>query len=194
MRKLLLPVVLIVALIAGACGGDDGAEVRELEGEGGTGTATGTGTGTATGTGTDAATGTEAAACEPVGDASTADTTVAVTLQEWAVLPDPGEAPAGTIAFEAENTGEEPHELYVVQADDPADLPTTEDGAFDEEAYGEEKVVGEVHPFPGGESCSGTFDLEPGSYVLLCNIVEEEDGETEAHYQLGMRTSFTVTG
>jgi hypothetical protein len=28
--------------------------------------------------------------------------------------------------------------------------------------------------------------------VLICNIVEEEDGVTESHYQLGMRRAFTV--
>ena len=37
-----------------------------------------------------------------------------------------------------------------------------------------------------------TANLEAGSYVLLCNIVEEEDGETESHYAEGMHTSFTV--
>jgi hypothetical protein len=36
-------------------------------------------------------------------------------------------------------------------------------------------------------------DLESGSYVLICNIVEkEEGGEVESHYQNGMRTEFTV--
>jgi len=35
-------------------------------------------------------------------------------------------------------------------------------------------------------------DLDAGNYVLICNIVEEEDGETVSHYQEGMRTPFTV--
>jgi hypothetical protein len=30
------------------------------------------------------------------------------------------------------------------------------------------------------------------SYVLFCNIVEEVDGEVEAHYTLGMRAGFTA--
>lgn len=33
-----------------------------------------------------------------------------------------------------------------------------------------------------------TLDLEPGSYVLLCNIIETENGQTEGHYRMGMRT------
>jgi len=32
--------------------------------------------------------------------------------------------------------------------------------------------------------------LEPGAYVLLCNIYTAE--EDEAHYDMGMRTAFIV--
>jgi hypothetical protein len=35
------------------------------------------------------------------------------------------------------------------------------------------------------------LDLEAGNYVLICNIWDE--GEQEAHYQEGMRTTFEVT-
>lgn len=41
-----------------------------------------------------------------------------------------------------------------------------------------------------GETQSATFDLVAGTYVLLCNIYEEE--EQEAHYAEGMRVAFTV--
>jgi hypothetical protein len=37
-----------------------------------------------------------------------------------------------------------------------------------------------------------TFDLAPGNYVFICNLVEEEDGVLESHYQLGMSVAFTV--
>jgi hypothetical protein len=37
-----------------------------------------------------------------------------------------------------------------------------------------------------------TVDLDAGSYALICNIVEEEEGEPEAHYAEGMRADFTV--
>jgi uncharacterized cupredoxin-like copper-binding protein len=53
--------------------------------------------------------------------------------------------------------------------------------------------VDEVEDIPSGGSGELTVDLEEGSYVLFCNIVqEEEDGEVESHYQNGMRTAFTV--
>src|SRR3990172_4118374 len=46
---------------------------------------------------------------------------------------------------------------------------------------------------PGGTE-TASFDLEPGNYVLICNVLhEEESGEVHRHYQLGMRTAFEVT-
>lgn len=59
--------IAVLSLAAPACGGDDGADVRELEGgtEGtgtGTGSVTGTGTGTGGGSGTGTGTGTESPA------------------------------------------------------------------------------------------------------------------------------------
>jgi uncharacterized cupredoxin-like copper-binding protein len=123
-----------------------------------------------------------------------AGSVVNVTLQEWAVVPDTLSVPAGSVTFNAENVGPmDPHELVIVRTDIPAsDLPTREDGAFDEEADGVE-VVDEIEEFDVGTTESLTLDLEPGHYVLLCNLVEEEDGELEAHYQMGMWIDFEVT-
>lgn len=119
---------------------------------------------------------------------------VNVTLQEWAVVPDVLSVEAGSITFNATNAGpNDPHEMVIVKTDLPAsDLPTNEDGSFDEDAEGVE-VIDEIEEFDPGNTESLTVDLEPGSYVLLCNLVEEEDGELEAHYQLGMWIDFDVT-
>jgi hypothetical protein len=119
---------------------------------------------------------------------------VNVTLQEFAVLPDVQSVPAGSVTFNATNIGPmDPHELVVVRTDLPAgELPTREDGSFDEEAEGVE-VIGEIEEFDVGMTQSMTLDLEPGSYVLLCNLVEEEDGVVEAHYSLGMWVPFEVS-
>ena len=54
------------------------------------------------------------------------------------------------------------------------------------------EVVDEVEDLPSGQSEELAVELEPGGYALLCNIVEEEDGKVESHYEFGMRTSFTV--
>lgn len=124
---------------------------------------------------------------------TTARTAVAVTLQEWSVLPAQASAPAGQVTFQAKNTGpKDPHELVVIKSDlEPGALPTTPEGKVDEEGAGIE-VIGEIEEFKVGETRSSTFDLKAGSYVLICNVVEKEEGKTEAHYQLGMRTAFTV--
>jgi len=121
------------------------------------------------------------------------ETTVAVTLQEYAVLPAQDSAPAGSIKFDVENTGpEDPHEFVVIKTDlAPDALPTAEDGSVDESGEGVE-VIGEIEEFAPGSSQSRTFDLEAGSYVFVCNVVEEKGGDTLVHYALGMRTGFTV--
>jgi hypothetical protein len=36
------------------------------------------------------------------------------------------------------------------------------------------------------------FDLKPGKYALICNLVEIEQGKLESHYQEGMRAAITV--
>jgi uncharacterized cupredoxin-like copper-binding protein len=121
--------------------------------------------------------------------------TVDVTLQEFSVIPAQASVASGEVTFNATNEGpDDPHELVVVKTDlDLASLPTKEDGSVDEEGSGV-SVIGEIEEFDPGQSMSATFTLEPGKYVLLCNIVEEEDGQTIAHYRNGMRAAFEVTG
>jgi len=124
---------------------------------------------------------------------TTGSTTVGVTLQEFSVTLAQASAPAGQVTFEAKNTGpKDPHELVVIKTDlEPGALPTTQKGGVDEKGAGVE-AIGEIEEFKVGETRSKAFDLTAGSYVLICNVVEEEEGKTEAHYQLGMRTAFTV--
>jgi hypothetical protein len=137
--------VAALALVAGACGGDDGGSVE-------------------------------------------------VTLQEFAVVPDVAEVSAGSVEFTVTNEGpDDPHEFVVFRTDlAPEALPTADDGSVEEEGEGVD-LIGEIEEFPVGETESATFDLEAGSYVFICNLVEEEDGELESHYQEGMRVAFTVT-
>jgi hypothetical protein len=54
-------------------------------------------------------------------------------------------------------------------------------------------VVDEIEDIPVDDTQALTVDLTAGSYVLICNILQEEpDGTLEAHYAEGMRTGFTV--
>ena len=117
--------------------------------------------------------------------------TVDVTLQEFSVSTDPATVDAGETTFDATNDGpNDTHEFVVFKTDlGPADLPTDDSGAVDEEGEGIE-LIGEIEDVEVGDTKSVTLDLESGSYVLICNIYDEE--EQESHYQEGMRTTFTV--
>lgn len=121
-------------------------------------------------------------------------TTVAITLEEFAVSADPASVPAGSVTFDVTNDGpDDVHEFVVIKTDlAPTDLPTDKDGAVVEGGEGME-VVDEIEDIPVGETPTLTIDLEAGSYALICNILQEEpDGTLEAHYAEGMRTGFTV--
>jgi hypothetical protein len=189
--RVLVPALVVLAALAVACN-DDGTGVRETDGGGtGTGSATGTGAGSGPGAGTATGTGVAADACKPVGDLATAATRVNVTLDEWVITAEPASAPAGTVGFVAQNQGNEPHELVVVRGVAANDLPKKKDGALDEKKLPPGALVGEIEAFPAGTSCNGVFDLTPGDYTLVCNVVEE--GEGHVHLEMGMVTTFTVT-
>ena len=114
---------------------------------------------------------------------------VDVILGEWSVIPNPRTVPAGQVYFLVENSGPlHPHELVIVKTDlAPNELPVV-DGQVDESKV---EVIGEIEEFAKGTSASGLFDLEPGNYLLICNILETE-GELESHYEEGMSVAFTV--
>jgi uncharacterized cupredoxin-like copper-binding protein len=126
-----------------------------------------------------------AAACGGGGE------TIEVTLQEFAVSLSDSSASAGEITFEATNDGpNDTHEFVILRTDlGPTELPTDETGAVDEAGESIE-VVDEIEDIAVGDTPTLTVDLNAGSYVLICNIYDED--EQESHYQEGMRTSFTV--
>lgn len=120
-------------------------------------------------------------------------TTVNVTLQEFSVMPDQSSVPAGHITFHVSNIGEDMHEFLVIKTDLAPDmLPTEANGSYEEDGPGTD-LLDEIELVPSGESRNLEIDLAAGNYVLICNMVHmEENGEVEVHYQLGMRTAFTV--
>jgi uncharacterized cupredoxin-like copper-binding protein len=122
---------------------------------------------------------------------SAAGAAIEVTLQEWAVVPAAESAAAGEVTFQVTNSGpDDVHEFVILRTDlDSASLPTADDGSVDEDGEGIE-VVDEIEDIPVGESQTLTATLEAGAYVLLCNIYDAT--EDEAHYEMGMRTGFTV--
>jgi uncharacterized cupredoxin-like copper-binding protein len=117
--------------------------------------------------------------------------TVDVTLQEFAVGT-PSSTSAGETTFNVSNTGTETHEFVVIKTDlGASELPTVKDGSVDEGGEGIEPVD-EVEDLAPGKSEELTVTLDPGHYVLICNVVEKEGGETVSHYQEGMRAELTA--
>jgi uncharacterized cupredoxin-like copper-binding protein len=116
--------------------------------------------------------------------------TVAVTLQEFAVIPAPGSIGAGEVSFDVTNEGpDDTHEFVVFKSDlAPDALPTGEDGSVDEEGEGLE-LIDEIEDMAVGDAETLTVSLDAGNYVLIC--IYDAD-EQESHYQEGMRVGFTV--
>lgn len=111
--------------------------------------------------------------------------TVAVTLADFTVTPDPDSASAGEVTFDVTNDAEQIHEFVVFQTDlAPDQLPTEEGGDVDESGEGVE-LVDEIEDIEGGSTQSLTVNLDAGKYVLICNL--------PGHYAQGMHAGFSVT-
>ncbi len=121
------------------------------------------------------------------------DGEIDVRLFEWTLDVSVTSAPAGTITFNARNVGGANHDLVIVRTDlDPNDLPVGEDGYVDV-ADPRLEVAGKIDVFEPGLNRSAEFTLEPGTYALICNIVDVAETGTTSHYVQGMRTAFQVT-
>jgi uncharacterized cupredoxin-like copper-binding protein len=129
-----------------------------------------------------------AVACSTSNDASSPSTSggttsVDVELKDMAIIPETTSISAGSVTFDAHNSGPSAHEMVVLKTDLAADALPEADGLVDEEGTGVE-MIGEIEEFASGLDESGTFDLTPGNYVLVCNI--------PGHYQSGMTIAVTV--
>jgi uncharacterized cupredoxin-like copper-binding protein len=108
--------------------------------------------------------------------------TLTIKMNEYNFIPNDAKAKSGTVTIDADNVGKLEHELVLAKSDaDPAKLPTSSNGEVDEEAL---DVVGEAPDVAPGETGSFSADLEPGSYVMICNL--------PGHYAAGMYGSLTV--
>lgn len=110
---------------------------------------------------------------------------LSATLKEFSIELDHDDVPAGAVTIDAENAGSVLHEIVVLRTDlDPAELPVR-NGRVDEPAIREHgEILGEIEEFDPGTSAEGTFNLQPGKYILVCNV--------PGHYQSGMYTVLTV--
>lgn len=110
-------------------------------------------------------------------------TTVGVTLKEFGVTLALPCAPPGAVTFSVQNSGLILHELVVVKSD----LAVYKLPQFQQKVVEETKVevVTKAAPFDAGQKQEITATLQPGRYILLCNVA--------SHYISGMFTGFEVT-
>jgi len=120
-------------------------------------------------------------------------TNVGVVLREFNIALTQSSAPAGRVKFQVANLGDDMHEFLVIKTDlAPDALPTEANGSYLEDGPGTD-LLEEIEDVEPGDTSELEIDLDEGHYVLICNMVHTEDnGEVEIHYQLGMRTAFTV--
>jgi len=164
---------LVVVVLLGACGDDDDAAES------------------VTGGGTTTSESDAAAGCDVDGAVDAAPVgSIEATLTEYAVGLSQPSAPAGAVELVATNVGLVDHELTVVRFDgDPGALPLNVVGGAELSELPDGAEVGRIWSFPPDATCRATFDLAPGRYALICNVVD--DG-TNPHYSQGMYTAFTV--
>jgi hypothetical protein len=117
---------------------------------------------------------------------------VAVKLFEFGVKRNPAFIAAGKVTFTAKNIGTMKHELVVMRVAEGSELPTKADGSVDEDAVPEADHMGEVEDIKPKKSGKFTAKLEPGSYVLFCNLTTKSGDTTFVHYAKGMHTTFTA--
>ncbi len=97
----------------------------------------------------------------------------------------PASVPAGDVTFNVTNSSKDTiHEMIVMYMKDPSQpLPYIQDESrVDEDKAGDKGEVSELDP---GASGSLTVHLDPGKYLLICNV--------PGHYAAGMWTEFEVT-
>jgi uncharacterized cupredoxin-like copper-binding protein len=110
------------------------------------------------------------------------DGTIVTTEKDFGIALEEASTPAGSTTFDITNDGPSTHEFVVFKTDLAEDaLPV--DGST--VAEGDLDLVDEAEDIAPGVSASLTVDLEPGSYVVICNV--------EGHYTAGMHAALTVT-
>ncbi len=118
---------------------------------------------------------------------------VTVILKDFSVHPNSTQARAGRLTFEAVNEGMSTHELVILRTDlSLTDLPRKEAkdqaGIMTEylvdEDHAQIEIIDEIEEFLSGTSQKKTISLDPGRYVLFCNI--------PGHYDKGMRASLHI--
>lgn len=130
-----------------------------------------------------------AAACGDTGEGGK----VSVTMKEWSLTVDPASVLKGPVEFTIKNEGQKKHSVLIIKTSiPPGELPKKDDGSVDTGAA-DVDVQHEIDDINDGDDTSRTYQMDPGTYVLISNTVQDENGVKTADYSQGMYASLTVT-
>jgi plastocyanin len=119
------------------------------------------------------------------GNSGSGQGTVKATEKDFNISLDSDTAKSGKVTFDVTNSGPSTHEFVVFKTDlAPDKLPTKASGEVDESGAGVTHVD-EIEDVTNGSTKSLTVTLQPGKYVIICNL--------PGHYKLGMHTALTVS-
>jgi uncharacterized cupredoxin-like copper-binding protein len=108
---------------------------------------------------------------------------IQVEESDFEIAVEPASTGAGEVTFEVTNSGPSVHNFRLVETDLAPDALPYDDETFqvDESQL---DILATTTEFPSGETETVTAQLEPGDYVIFCNVA--------AHYESGMHAAFTV--
>lgn len=126
-----------------------------------------------------------------------AEARVAVTASDYQFAGIDTSLPAGLVAMELTNVGEEMHEIVLLRKKDGVGKSFDEILEAGEEGAAEfvDTTFGGFAP-PGGETVS-LVELQPGEYLAFCSVPvgltpDNEEASGPPHFTEGMQVEFTV--
>jgi uncharacterized cupredoxin-like copper-binding protein len=119
--------------------------------------------------------------CAQPAETAPSDSQVVAELADTKITVSVPSVKAGKVKIGVRNLAAMEHSFQVLKTDLPPDKLTVDSASAKAKEDGK---VGDIPSIPAGKSAAVTVDLVPGKYVFICNIA--------GHYQLGMRTGFTV--
>jgi len=109
------------------------------------------------------------------------DVQVAVEMKDYSIALSVTSVKAGVVKFGVRNMGGMPHQFDLIKTDLAPDKLPIDSAAAKAKEDGLVKQVLNIGP---GKVATTSADLQPGHYVIICNVA--------GHYQLGMRAELKV--
>ena len=121
------------------------------------------------------------ASCSSAPEQLPPDVQLTVDMKEYSVTLSAASLKAGPTKIGIRNVGTMEHEFELIKTDVAFDKLPTDVGSGKAKEDGLVKQVKVIQP---NRVATVTADLQPGNYVIICNVA--------GHYQLGMRAALKV--